>query len=51
MALLVGAGFQPDTAIVGQVCLSTVLNQSCEPEKITLPQTIGNLRIRTTMYR
>ena len=33
MVFLVGAGFQPDTAIVGQVCLSTVLDQSCEPEK------------------
>jgi hypothetical protein len=33
MVLLVGAGFQPDTAIVGQVCLSTVLDQLCEPEK------------------
>gem|GEM_PF-5240872 len=50
MVLLIGAGFQPDTAISGQVCFVYRPRPIMRARKITLPQTIGNLRIRTTMY-
>ena len=49
MEFMVGAGFQPDTAIVGQVCVYRP-RPIMRARKITLSQTIENLLIRTNMY-